>query len=100
MAYLKRDIFSLLEPTQCYARAVQEVTLVSTSGRVAIIKAPSGLRYGFSCSVDDLTDDPVAMAAAKTCGKGGCLLQPKEDGKRLSKSPYSKPKSLYSTNDT
>jgi hypothetical protein len=70
MAYLKRDIFSLLNPSQCYARVGQEVEVVSTSGNVAIIKAPSGLRYGFSCSVNDLTDAPILVAAVKSGAKG------------------------------
>lgn len=57
MPYLKHDIYSLVNSSECYGRARMEVDIVSRNGGHLIVKGKSGERYGFPCLAMDVVDD-------------------------------------------
>lgn len=57
MPFLKRDVYSTLNPSKCYGRAGQEIVIVRTSGNVMTVRHKGEEKEGFPCLVMDVVDN-------------------------------------------
>lgn len=84
MPFLKHDIKSVLPPKRVYGRAGDKVDIISSDGKVAIVKGPDNFRYPVLLTeIDEVPSDLIldshpALPVSKAKPTSAAVTRPKQ----------------------